>query len=106
MKKPKSFLINLLMTIAISSMLSSCMTTKTSVGTFKETQGSEYTYAKGKQFWLFWGLLPIGRTNVNTPEDGNCQIITRFNFGDFLIGGLTGGIITSYSIKVKDMKEQ
>ncbi len=106
MKKPKSFLINLLMTIAISSILSSCMTTKTSVGTFKETQGSEYTYAKGKQFWLFWGLLPIGRTNVNTPEDGNCQIITRFNFGDFLIGGLTGGIITSYSIKVKDKKNQ
>ena len=106
MKKPKSFLINLLMTIAISSMLSSCMTTKTSVGTFKETQGSEYTYAKGKQFWLFWGLLPIGKTNVNTPDDGNCQIITRFNFGDFLIGGLTGGIITSYSIKVKDKKNQ
>jgi len=94
------------MTVAISSMLTSCMTTKTSVGAFKETQGNEYTYAKGKQFWLFWGILPLGRTNVNTPGDGNCEVITRFNVGDALISGLTGGIVTSYSIKVKAKKKQ
>jgi hypothetical protein len=82
------------------------MTTKTSVGAFKETQGNEYTYAKGKQFWLFWGILPLGRTNVNTPGDGNCEVITRFNVGDALISGLTGGIVTSYSIKVKAKKKQ
>ena len=82
------------------------MTTKTSVGTFKETTGNEYTYAKGKQFWLFWGFLPLGRTNINTPADGNCEVITRFNFGDFLITGLTGGIVTSYSIKVKAKKKE
>ncbi len=106
MKKIKSFLFLLLMTVAISSMLTSCMTTKTSVGAFKETQGNEYTYAKGKQFWLFWGILPLGRTNVNTPGDGNCEVITRFNVGDALISGLTGGIVTSYSIKVKAKKKQ
>lgn len=106
MKKIKSFLFLLLMTVAISSMLTSCMTTKTSVGAFKETQGNEYTYAKGKQFWLFWGILPLGRTNVNTPGDGNCEVITRFNVGDALISCLTGGIVTSYSIKVKAKKKQ
>lgn len=106
MKKIKSFLFLLLMSVAISSMLTSCMTTKTSVGAFKETQGNEYTYAKGKQFWLFWGILPLGRTNVNTPGDGNCEVITRFNVGDALISGLTGGIVTSYSIKVKAKKKQ
>ncbi|HRK27529.1 MAG TPA: hypothetical protein PK239_09595 [Chitinophagales bacterium] len=106
MKKIKSFFFLLLITVAISSMLTSCMTTKTIVGAFKETQGNEYTYAKGKQFWLFWGILPLGRTNVNTPGDGNCEVITRFNVGDFLISGLTGGIVTSYSIKVKAKKKQ
>jgi hypothetical protein len=106
MKKIKSFSFLLLMTVAVSSMLTSCMTTKTSVGAFKETQGNEYTYAKGKQFWLFWGILPLGRTNVNTPGDGNCEVITRFNVGDALISGLTGGIVTSYSIKVKAKKKQ
>ncbi len=100
MKKIKSFLILLMLSLAISSTSTSCMTTKTSVGAFTETRGNEYTYAKGKQFWLFWGLVPIGRTSVNTPGDGNCEVVTRFNFGDILISGITGGILTSYSIKV------
>jgi hypothetical protein len=81
--------------ICASLTLNSCMTTKTSVGMYKETEGNEYTYAKGKQFWLFWDAMPLGRTNVNTPKDGNCEIVTRHNFGDVLISGLTGGIINS-----------
>lgn len=93
-----------ILALTFSSSLTSCMTTKTSVGEYTEAQGSEYTYAKGKQFWLFWGLLPMGRTNVNTPGDGNCEVITKFNFGDVLISGLTGGLVTSYSIKVKAKK--
>ena len=59
------------------------------------------SYAKGKQIWFFWGILPFGRTSVNTPGDGNCQVITRYNLVDALISGLTGGIVTSYTIKVK-----
>ncbi len=106
MKKSKSFFIMLLMTVAISSMLTSCMTTKTNVGTYREIQGDEYTYAKGKQFWLFWGIIPLGRTNVNTPSDGNCEVITRYNFGDLLVTGLTGGIVKSYTIKVKAKHSQ
>lgn len=82
------------------------MTTKTSVGEFKEQTGEEYTYAKGKQIWLFWGIVPLGRTNVNTPGDGNCEVITRFNVGDALISTLTLGIVTSYSIKVKAKKNE
>ena len=106
MKKIKTKLFGFAIAICIALFMSSCMTTKTSVGAFRETQGSKYTYAKGKQFWLFWGILPIGRTNVNTPGDGNCEVITRFNVADALISGLTGGILTSYSIKVKAKKKQ
>jgi hypothetical protein len=102
MKKIK--LNSLLFLFALISF-TSCMTTKTSVGAFKESQGKEYTYAKGKQMWLFWGIMPLGRTNVNTPGDGNCEVITRFNIGDAIITGLTGGIITTYSIKVKAKKK-
>jgi hypothetical protein len=87
--------------VCVSFLCSSCMTTKTSVGTFREQQGQEYTYAKGKQLWLFWGLIPVGRTNVNTPGDGNCEVITRLNIGDVLISGFTFGIVTSTTIKVK-----
>ena len=100
----KKLVFNLLLFFSIVILVSSCMTTKTSVGNYKESQGSEYTYAKGKQLWLFWGIFPLGRTNVNTPGDGNCEIVTRFNVGDALISGLTGGILTSYTIKVKAKK--
>ena len=31
-------------------------------------------------------------------------VITKYNFGDFLITGLTGGILSSYSIKVQAKK--
>jgi hypothetical protein len=90
----------------LSLFLISCMTTKTAVGEYKEQQGKEYTYAKAKQMWLFWGLIPLGRTSVNTPGDGNCEVITRFNVGDALISGLTLGILTSYTIKVKAKKPE
>jgi hypothetical protein len=58
-------------------------------------------YARGKQVWLFAGLLPIGRTSVATPPDGNCLVVTKFTFGDVLISGVTLGLITTYTIKVR-----
>ena len=94
-----------LLVIIVSTTFTSCMTTKTNVGAYRETQGNEYTYAKGKQIWLFWGIMPLGRTSVSTPGDGNCQVITRFGFVDFLISGLTGGIVTTETIKVKAKKK-
>jgi len=84
---------------------SSCMMTKTPVGAYLETPGKEVTFDKGKQFWLFWGIMPIGRTHVNTPSNGNCQVTTKIRLTDFIISGLTGGIVTSTSIKV-EVKEQ
>lgn len=82
------------------AMFTSCMTTKTSVGQFREQQGEEYTYAKGKQVWLFWGLFPMGRSQVNTPSDGDCQVVGRTNLGDLLISGITVGIVQTRTIKI------
>ena len=90
--------------ISVLFILSSCMTTSTTVGDFKEDSGKQYTYAKGKQFWIGFGLLPIGRTDVQTPTDGSCEVISKFTFGDFLISGITGGIVSSRTIIVKDKK--
>jgi hypothetical protein len=82
----------------------SCLTTKTNVGMYQQKQGTEQTFEKGKQLWLFWGLIPLGRTSVSTPSDGDCQVVTKFKFSDVLISGLTGGILYSYSIEVKVKK--
>ena len=85
-------------------LFTSCMTTSTTVGSYQEDEGRQYTYAKGKQLWLGFGLLPIGRVDVSTPVDGNCEVISKFTFGDFLISGLTGGLVSSRTIIVKDKK--
>ncbi len=100
MKNFKIKFISLILTLSIIFSLGSCMTTKTQVGAFQETQGKEYTYAKGKQMWLFWGIVPVGRTSVNTPSDGHCEIVTRYTISDILITGFTGGLLKTYSIKV------
>jgi hypothetical protein len=91
--------------IILLSGFTSCMMTKTPVGAYLETQGKEVTFDKGKQFWLFWGIVPVGRTHVTTPSNGNCQVTTKIRLTDFIISGLTGGIVTSTSIKV-EVKEQ
>jgi len=104
--KLKHLTLNMVIIALCSILLSSCMMTKTSVGAYKESTGKEYTYDKGKQMWLFWGLVPIGRTDVSTPTNGECEVITKFKFTDVLISGLTGGIVTSYSIKVKAKKQE
>lgn len=93
----------LLMVILLST---SCLTTKTYVGQFREKEGKEYVYAKSKQFWLFWGLVPLGRTSVNSPSDGDCKVVTRFNLVDAIVSGLTGGLVTSYTIKIKAKRRE
>lgn len=100
MNHKKSITLNLIAILIVAVSMSSCMTTKTTVGTYKELQGEEYTYAKGKQAWIFWGLVPLGRTDLSTPQDGSCEVITRQNFGDVLISSLTVGLFKTHTIKV------
>ena len=90
--------------LCCSFLFTSCMTTSTTVGAYSEEAGRQYTYAKGKQIWLGFGLIPLGIVDVSTPVDGNCEVISKFTFGDFLISGLTGGIVSSRTIIVKDKK--
>ncbi|MEM7373545.1 MAG: hypothetical protein AAF587_33275 [Bacteroidota bacterium] len=96
----------LVFSLILTLSLSSCLMTQTMVGEYQEEAGREYVYAKGKQFWLFWGIIPLGRTNVNTPSSGNCEVITKFQPGDVIISAITGGIISSYSIKVKAKRSE
>lgn len=86
--------------LAVLTLLPSCMTTRTSVGSYRETEGDEYVYAKGKQCYLFWGLVPLGRARVATPADGNCEVRTRYGFWDAFLSVITGGIFEMQSIRV------
>ncbi|MBO7461150.1 MAG: hypothetical protein J6T96_00990 [Bacteroidales bacterium] len=82
----------------------SCYSTKTYVGEYQEIShngsADTYTYAKGKQLYLFGGLIPLGHTRVSTPKDGNCEVITKHTFLDLLISGITFEILTMQTVKV------
>ena len=92
--------VNFCIFILTTFLLSSCMTTRTSVQNYKETHGQEYRYSKAKQCYLFWGLIPLGRTTIATPEDKPCQVRTSVRFIDALCSILTGGIFSMQTIKV------
>ena len=91
---------NVLLLLVVVFLLSACMTTRTSTGSYKESPGKEYVYAKGKQCYLFWGLVPLGRTSVASPASGDCEVRTRYNFWDALSSVITGGIFSMQSIRV------
>ncbi len=100
----KKQITSILLCAMMAVALNACMITKTAVKDYKETQGHEYVYAKGKQCYLFWGLIPLGFTNVSTPAEQPCQVKTYFNFWDWLVSGITGGIFTMQTIKVSAKK--
>ena len=98
----KKATILLLCFVSLLLGMTSCrsMKTATPVGNFRSSQGSTYTYAKGKQIYLFWGYVRLGRTSVATPANGDCCIRTYVTFWDRILTGLTGGIISAQSIAV------
>lgn len=85
-------------------LLPSCYATRTYVGTYREDlkveKAGKYKFAKAKQAYLFWGLIPLGRTTVDTPDHGSCEIKTRWGFGDAFLTLITGGIFSMQTIKV------
>ena len=91
---------NICILILTALMLTSCMTTRTSLQNYKETHGQEYRYSKAKQCYLFWGLIPLGRATIATPEDKPCQVRTSFRFFDALCSTITGGIFSMQTITV------
>jgi hypothetical protein len=99
--KRKSIPISLITVLLFNLFFTSCMVTRTDVGQYNQQEGKRYTYSRGKQVWLFWGILPMGRTKVNTPDDGDCQVVTKYTFLDGVIYILTVGFVKTYTVKIK-----
>ena len=89
-----------LLLFALLMVLPSCMSTRTSVANYQMTDGEEMCYSKGRQCYLFWGLVPLGRTRVATPPDGVCEVHTHYGFWDAFVSLITCGIFEMQQIKV------
>ena len=90
----------ILLVLSMLIFLPSCMTTRTNVKNYEELSGQDYYFAKGKQNYLFWGLLPLGKPDVKTPEDEACQVMTTTTFVDGLGSDITAGIFCMQSVRV------
>jgi hypothetical protein len=96
----------ILLVLSVLMFLPSCMTTNTNVKNYDDLDGQEYYYAKGKQNYLFWGLLPLGKPNIQVPENEPCQIRTTTTFVDGLVSDLTIGIFSMQSVRILTKRQQ
>ncbi|NCC99375.1 MAG: hypothetical protein EOL95_06675 [Bacteroidia bacterium] len=95
------FLFKTIILLVLTVLLSSCMATRTNVNGFNEAQGQTYKYDKVKQCYLFWGLIPLGRSKAHTPDNKRpCQIRTYYSFGDAIVSSILGGLFEMQTIKV------
>ena len=86
--------------LALAAMsLSSCYTNRVNVAGYTSDFGEEKTYDRAKQWYLFEGLIPLGRAHLNTPSDGVCQIRSYYSPLDALITVLTAGLVSTRTVK-------
>ena len=89
--------------VLIAVILSSCGMQKFYIG---ETSGQTFNQDKRKCMHLFWGIVPIGRKQSfpSYADAKGYEITTRFSLVDYVISGLTGGIVTSKTVKFEPKK--
>jgi hypothetical protein len=93
---------NLLYIISLCIILSSCGMQKFTIG---DTSGETIVHEKKKMVHLFI-FIPIGRKK-EFPMMGEAkgyEIITRYNFWDCVVSGLTVGIVNMKTVKYKATK--
>jgi len=96
MKKSVSIIISAIMALSLTS----CLSTRTNANGYAESLGQTYKYDKAKQYYLFWGLVPLGRAKAHTPEKRPFQVRTYYSFGDALVSSILGGLFEMQTIKV------
>lgn len=81
---------------------------KSDVRLMAETEPGVYT-THMRCFYLFWGLIPISDNSTSTiiARYNLSQVKARTHYGliDWLISGLTGGILFSMSVDVEGKTE-
>lgn len=96
----------LLLIITLAMLSTSCMTTKTSVGNYDQQEGEKEKFDKDRSVWILWGIVPISQADAKTPRDGDCLVRTKMKLVDFLVFGITGGFVITYSVDVFVKEEE
>lgn len=78
----------------LTAIMTSCYTTQVTVGDISSNARTA-RYSKSKQFYVFWGVVPLGKNEPKAPANTAYIVESKFKFGDFLLSRLTGGIVGS-----------
>lgn len=82
----------------------SCYVNRTTVGNGPVGKlDSKELYGKTKQGYLFWGILGLGQSQPPTPTT-DFQVKSSTNVWDAVIFGLTGGIVSTRTVKIYTKK--
>lgn len=62
--------------------------------------------ASKKVWYLFGGLIPLGDNTTDSiiPQNAKVKVETKFTFMDFIISGLTGGLIATKTAQVYQVR--
>jgi len=107
----KAFMIRGILVIVIALSVSSCYVSRHNYGDFQELKENKNinTHDKEKQFYLFWGLIALGRTNLDKPDSiDHYRIVTKFNVLDSALSYLTEGLVSmkTYKVEVIEVPDQ
>lgn len=82
-------------------VFTSCYTTKTYVGNYKQLSKTmqSYEYDQARQFYVISGLVPLGRPQPKMPNEP-CMIQVKSKFVDYLLSFGTFGILSSRTVEV------
>ena len=100
-------ILSLTLALAFLIISSSCLTQRHTVGDGPiGSKGTVKVYDKHKDRYLFWGLLPLNQNSIKTPEHGNYQVKTCFNFEDALLSLVSIGIVSHRTTKILEYKQE
>jgi len=92
--------VNIISTLILLVLLSSCTVQKEVVGNYNNINGKSRVYEKGKDVYLFWNQVQI-----QDVEDDlkivDYEKVTKRTFFDNLIYYGTFGVVSYYSVKIK-----
>jgi hypothetical protein len=97
----KNYFATIVLLLALMFSFQSCYVNRTTIGDGPVGKsGDKVQYSKTKQVYLFWGGIAVGQGQPATPTAPHYQVKTSFNFWDGVISALTGGIVSTRSVKI------
>lgn len=90
----------LIFTLILSLGFSSCQVQRIQVGNYENQEGKSQIYEQGKNFHLFWDLVPLKEIEKNLSIQ-DYEIVQHRSLFDNIVYYGTIGIFSFHTVKIK-----